>query len=187
MAEKPAQTHRRRAGNPDRALEPRTDHRPRSTRGHLRAQADAVHHRAQDAADHGGEGSGAPRREAARAHLRGRPAAGMDAAATRRRPAAARLQRSRAEPAAGRASRLKRRRRKNSPSCAVCSTNTKRGRDDSARKLGTHSRRCRAGLDTRTLALGRRAGGAAARRGATGCCARRAPATSRAAWPCSPC
>ena len=56
-----------------------------------------------------------------------------------------------------------------------------------ARKLGTHSRRRGAGLDARALAVGRRAGGARSGCGARGVCARRAPATSPAARPCSPC
>src|SRR5580700_7116712 len=58
-----------RVGNPDRPMEPRTDHGPRSSRDYRHAQADAIHHRAQDAADHGRERAGAAERETAGPHL----------------------------------------------------------------------------------------------------------------------
>src|ERR1019366_7376195 len=69
-------------GNSDRALEPGAGYGAPGARLRLRTQAHAVHHGAEDAADHGGERVGTPRREAAGAHLPGRAAAGMDAAAT---------------------------------------------------------------------------------------------------------
>src|ERR1039458_2635482 len=77
-----ASTDRCGVGNSDRALEPRAGYGAPGTRLRLRTQAHAVHHGAQDVTDHGGERAGAPRREAAGAHLPGRAAAGMDAAAT---------------------------------------------------------------------------------------------------------
>ena len=100
------------------------------------AQAHAIHHRAEDAADHGGEGPGAPRREAARARLRGRAAARMDAAATGGRPAAARLRRVGRAACCWARSPPARPRRRNWPNCASCSTNTKRGRDERCSKSG---------------------------------------------------
>src|ERR1035437_1578463 len=62
------QTDRHGARNSDCALEPRANHGSRGARRYPRPQGYAVHHRAKDDADHGGERPGTPRREAARAH-----------------------------------------------------------------------------------------------------------------------
>ncbi len=182
-----SQTYRRRAGNPDCAVEPRADHGARGPRSHQRAQAHAVHHRAQDAADHGGEGPGAARREAARAHLQGRAAAGMDAAATCGRPAAAGLQRHRRAACCWVRFRPERHRRRNSPSCTACSKNTKRGHDDSLENWVHYPRRLGAGLDAGALAVGRRAGGAAAGCGTSGAAVVARPLYRRVRRRCSRC
>src|SRR5579863_2747618 len=58
---RPPQTHRCGTRNPDRSLEPRTGYCPRGPRNRRKAQACAIHHGAQNVADHGREGPGPPR------------------------------------------------------------------------------------------------------------------------------
>src|ERR1039457_6788117 len=85
------QTHRCRIGNPDRALEPRAEHRPRRARSDRRTQAGAVYYRAQAVAGDGRERPRPPRREAAVTCLLARAAPRMAPAGACGRPAAPRV------------------------------------------------------------------------------------------------